>query len=272
MAQAVLKPQGNRASAGCTLTSDLMMADYETSETSEVMEQQSKRAAWGKPLVVGLCIAFGVAAMVAMKGTSASPHDATESDVISLQATATFSDEHKGCMDSKCCTKQGNKCFAKNQWWAQCQDTCVAGTVDPWDNMTWSCDELNETSTSKCAKDHEDCRANNGKCCRSDWVCYIKHNNWANCNADCLQGPKANSYDTETDSWSCEIHMLDCVNITDPNTTTPKDLLNCCQNNYCGGTTCTGDNVNKCVYYEKEAAAAAMAATTAPTPAPPAER
>merc|ERR1712173_575735 len=72
----------------------------------------------------------------------------------------------------------------------------------------WECEELGGANppAAKCAKDGEDC-SKNTNCCRSDFVCYVKHDTWSNCNAKCTTEKGKNNYDTK-DAWSCEIHGL----------------------------------------------------------------
>jgi len=49
------------------------------------------------------------------------------------------------CTDSGCCTSPGYKCYAKNQWWASCKQSCSPGIdhSEPKKYQTpWSCKEL----------------------------------------------------------------------------------------------------------------------------------
>jgi len=234
--------------------------DELVSVTSEATEQQ-KGLSWRRPVVVGVCATLAVAATVGMSRMTTGVHNVTQDGVISLAATAGCAGSWGGCLASGCCQEAGQTCYLKNQWWAQCKPTCDSTWVDPHDNLTWDCTVKNATSDLKCAKDTEDCRVAGNECCNKDFACYIKHGTWANCNADCVQGVGTNSYDPDgKESWSCEIHDMVCPNITNPNTTTPKDLLDCCQTQYCDGARCTGPKVNKCTFYEKQVAAGVFTA------------
>jgi len=245
--------------------------DELASDTSEVMEQQSKGKLWKKPTVIGVCAAFGIAAMVVIKRMPTGFHDVTETDVISLAAAKCPAGPYENCMNDACgddkfkCADPGFKCYQKNQYWAQCQPTCDPSWIDPHDNLTWECLILNVTSEKKCAKDGDKCEGQQG-CCNTDFTCYIKHDTWSNCNADCVQGPGANSYDSNSDeSWTCEVHDMSCPDL-DPNATglnLAVAKLGCCQTNLCNGGPCTGGDVNKCTFYEKEVAKSAYAAAGA---------
>lgn len=154
------------------------------------------------------------------------------------------------CTESKCCQDAGHKCYSKDQNWASCKQTCDSTEVDPADNQTWDCAELNETSSLQCSKEHENCQAN-PKCCHAGWSCYIKDGGGANCSADCIQGEGANS---------CEIHDFRCRTITNLSNIASKDvaekLLKCCQEQKCAGAECIGDYANKCTFYERKLAQA----------------
>mmetsp|Transcript_75402 Transcript_75402/g.166829 ORF Transcript_75402/g.166829 Transcript_75402/m.166829 type:complete len:899 (+) Transcript_75402:59-2755(+) len=49
----------------------------------------------------------------------------------------------QSCLTSKCCRGEGMQCFAKNDYWATCRSTCVAG-IDPndKDKTPWTCKPL----------------------------------------------------------------------------------------------------------------------------------
>jgi len=278
-------PQGHSASEGGAISAcmtSLPKYDAVATDTSEEIEQQRPGALRRMPVVVGVCAVLGVVAIGFTKGMTSGRHDmtklVTEERMISLAEEDCEADGSTDCMESRCCQNPEEKCYLKNQHWASCKKTCDPDETDPYDNLKWDCTELNKTTSLQCSKDHEDCRAN-PKCCNADFICYVKDGDWANCNADCVQGDGANSYDTG--SYSCEIHEFDCATITNSSDPASKDtaqkLLKCCQDQYCDGSECTGDKVNRCTFYEKKMAQASLAApdptsapTPAPTPAPPA--
>jgi len=236
---------------------------------SELMELQGK-ASSRMPVVVGVFVALCVAGAVVMKsmrGVKTGVNDVTEADTISLAAKP-CAGPGQNCEESKCCENKDHKCFVKNQWWASCTATCDTNEIDPYDNLKWNCLELNATvARMQCAKDHEDCRLNGGKCCNKDWTCYVKDEHWSNCNADCKQGEGANSYDKG--SWSCEIHEFVCDALTNESLAdsldTAQKLSTCCQDQLCNGAPCTGDKADKCTFYEKKLAQASVTTAAATT-------
>jgi hypothetical protein len=53
---------------------------------------------------------------------------------------------NEGCSESKCCLGMDVQCFAKNDVWAQCRQSCVAGKHADDHNDTWSCEPLGPRS------------------------------------------------------------------------------------------------------------------------------
>mmetsp|Transcript_49430 Transcript_49430/g.152491 ORF Transcript_49430/g.152491 Transcript_49430/m.152491 type:complete len:506 (-) Transcript_49430:76-1593(-) len=55
------------------------------------------------------------------------------------------SPEGSSCLETRCCTDAGKACYEKDQWWAQCMDSCTPG-ISPWDppeyQTSWSCHVL----------------------------------------------------------------------------------------------------------------------------------
>jgi len=71
-----------------------------------------------------------------------SPH----SGVIGKWALDTCSWNAQDCTNSRCCRGFNQRCFEKNEDWAVCKESCVAG-LDPYDkNETWSCKALGPVS------------------------------------------------------------------------------------------------------------------------------
>lgn len=56
-------------------------------------------------------------------------------------------DTYKKCLDSQCCNDDANKCFVKNEYYAQCLETCP-------DGKGWDCTILTTTTTTALASMH----------------------------------------------------------------------------------------------------------------------
>jgi len=60
-----------------------------------------------------------------------------------LDTCADYGDD---CTDSKCCLTTNHQCYAKNDNWAMCMDTCTQGRHADDKNETWSCNILGPRS------------------------------------------------------------------------------------------------------------------------------
>lgn len=49
---------------------------------------------------------------------------------------------NEGCMDSRCCLGMDMQCYAKNEYWAICKQTCTPGKNKFDNNDEWNCTEL----------------------------------------------------------------------------------------------------------------------------------
>jgi len=113
----------------------------------------------------------------------------------------------ESCQKSKCCKNPGMQCFTKNDYWAQCMDTCNKGPnpLDQVSNMAWECKALGPVApgTPKtCAKAGEDC--SESKCCLTGGTqCFAKNNTWAECKPSCEPGADLMSSDWHP--WSCKV-------------------------------------------------------------------
>jgi len=183
-------------------------------------------------------------------------------NLLGLQSTC--SHDGSNCWETKCCKNPNHKCYAKNQYWAQCMGTCDKTYQDKYDRARniktgWSCIHPHEHDGT-CAKDDENCETNTD-CCKKDWVCYVKNKGWSNCNPQCKRGIKANGFDPQdTEGWSCEIHGLTYGGgATLPENATIEQQLLACMSHYCPhlnadstasqNATCLSE---KCSYYHDQ--------------------
>lgn len=245
--------------------------DEWASESSEPMEQEIQRLTWRKPLVFGVCAVLVVAATVVVKQVPAERHEVEQQlAVIDLAASDGCSSDTENCFESRCCKNPDRKCFMKNQYWSNCNDTCDKGHVDPYDKKKgisagWICKELKKGG--KCAKDHEDCGGKDG-CCSKGHICYIKNKHWKNCNEGCKLGVGANKYERDKnkhESWSCEIEGLGqyCPDAKLDQASDPAEHLKCCKDTFCKGRTDEDCETKICAfYYNSSATGTTNAATT----------
>jgi len=255
----VLKPS-ILASVGGSAASTHMRAlqkydDELVSESSEMMEQENQWVPSRKPLVLGICAAIVVAAMVVFKRMPVGLGKVAQKELIDLAAADDCSSDTENCMESKCCKIAGRKCFMKNQYWSNCNETCAPGHVDAYDKVHgittgWNCTELTK---GQCAKDHEDCTGKDG-CCSKGHVCYIKNEHWKNCNEGCERGVGANEFehsDYKHESWSCEIHELGqyCPDAKLNQASDPAEHLKCCKETFCKGKTDEECETKICAFY-----------------------
>jgi len=163
------------------------------------------------------------------------------------------SESHENCMESRCCRDEGYKCYRKNNFWANCNDTCSPGP-HAWDSdqLAWDCSEVAEEPL--CSNDDENC-LETGCCSREGYTCFRKNDYWAKCTFECTPGER-NILDPEEhrEPWNCDIIEMPCNE-----SATPAELLACCKSFACEDFAdvelCALD---KCGFY-----AAALSNTTA---------
>jgi len=227
--------------------------EYASESSEMIMEQQSQTAPWRKSMVVLIGSALLVASMVIFNTSSHGLDGVTKSHLINFEQNP-CSEAHTNCMESRCCTNTGFKCYMKNQYWSNCNATCNKDHQDDYDksqNITlgWNCKELKPGDEAHCAKDTEDCSTNTN-CCDGGggekMICFRKAPGWSNCNPTCTRTGE-NSYDKGGGAWSCEHHELICEPALGENAT-PAEKLACCEQNYCDGKNCTE---NICTFYEE---------------------
>lgn len=134
-------------------------------------------------------------------------HGGVSTHVLGLAELAGCSTADEDCSATKCCKRPDYACFAKNDHWASCNETCTPGInlQDPKEHQTeWSCQVLGGPGNATCGTDHGDCRQS--KCCQSNGMsCYVKNDHWANCNITCTPGINANDPKEHQTPWSCEV-------------------------------------------------------------------
>jgi len=99
----------------------------------------------------------------------------------------------EGCLKSKCCKEPKQRCFKKNDHWAQCRDSCRPGLDERDKQMgkhlgNWSCENFDDTPLpANCSADEaENCWTT--RCCTNpESKCFKKDAGWAACNATCTE-------------------------------------------------------------------------------------
>jgi len=109
------------------------------------------------------------------------------------------------CQKSQCCQEPGMQCYTKDNYWAQCMESCIPGpnVRDQVSPMPWACEKLGPRTPGKpqeCTGDGEDCSET--KCCKIGGTqCFRKNKFWSACRASCEPGPDLTS--TSNESWEC---------------------------------------------------------------------
>jgi len=271
----VVKPSILASVGGSASTHMRALHKYDdelASESSEMMERETQLVPSRKPLVLGLCAALVVATMVVCTRMPIGLGEVAQNELIDLAAAGDCSSDTENCMSSKCCKIPGRKCFMKNEYWANCNDTCAPGHVDAYDRTHgittgWNCSVLTK---GQCAKDHEDCTGKDG-CCSEGHVCYVKNEHWKNCNAGCQRGVGANKYehsDYEHESWSCEIDELGqyCPDANLNQASDPAEHLKCCKDTFCIDKTDEECQTKICAFYYNATGTTNASGSTTTTP------
>lgn len=246
-----------------------MRAFDETASECIELEQQSRFNFSRKSVAVGVCAVLAVTAIGASKWSQQSGVSLTEDAVIELAEEC--ADEFSNCLETKCCKKKGYKCYLKNEYWANCNDTCAVDHVDSYDaehNITagWNCSEIK--APEKCDTPNDVSCFDSGCCKDPDHFCYIKNQWWANCNPECKPGPQAYEHSHYAgDEWKCQIHGMPC----DKEVEDAEGQMKCCIDHACKGDEDDKDCIEKrCGFYQEQIdkPTTTAAATTAAAPAP----
>lgn len=120
------------------------------------------------------------------------------------------------CQSSKCCAQPGYTCFKKNNAWAGCKASCLAGP-DLWDvdPAPWDCTQLGPRTpgaskpqgaianwvAETCTAGLSSCQAT--QCCKNPGMqCYQKNAYHAACQKSCFRGVHSN--DPDKTAWTCK--------------------------------------------------------------------
>jgi len=141
--------------------------------------------------------------------------DKLMSAVVVKECSATGQD----CSKTVCCKTKGFQCFKKNEKWAGCRPSCIAG-LDPTDRdpLPWNCTALGPRTAGpapgpeydakpapwvqkRCAATNKDCRKQ--RCCKdAGKQCYKKNTKWYGCKETCVPGGP-DPIDSNNDTWNC---------------------------------------------------------------------
>jgi len=117
----------------------------------------------------------------------------------------------EGCLNSKCCKDPKQRCFKKNDHWAQCRDSCKPGLDEHDKKMgkhlgNWSCEKFDDTPhPASCSADEaENCWTS--RCCTNPLSkCFKKDDGWAACNATCIEAINPRDPPQHLRKWKCEL-------------------------------------------------------------------
>uniref|UniRef100_A0A7S1LDX4 Uncharacterized protein n=1 Tax=Alexandrium catenella TaxID=2925 RepID=A0A7S1LDX4_ALECA len=129
---------------------------------------------------------------------NASAANGTNASAPTAWPHGTCSESWGDCLQSRCCVVPGQRCFRKNERYAQCRTACTLGLNDDDVNTawwtSWRCEKWDMTEESNCAVDHhEDCRRS--RCCKTrGHLCFVKDYSWAGCKSTCEEG-----------AWKCTV-------------------------------------------------------------------
>lgn len=121
-------------------------------------------------------------------------------------ATGSCSPPGEGCLETRCCSAPGTRCFTKNKYWAQCMEDCVPGPnpLDQVSPLPWECEALGPRAPGRvesCADAGMDC--SRSKCCKvGGTLCFEKNDTWAACRSSCEAGRHLTSDDGSP--WTCK--------------------------------------------------------------------
>jgi hypothetical protein len=108
----------------------------------------------------------------------------------------------ESCGRTACCYDPSKTCYAKNESWAECLDSCTAGKPHDSDASgsqdAWTCTKPSDM----CSEDGKDCRET--RCCKSrNSKCFVKNDGWAACRPSCTPGVHQSDPVEYQTPWNC---------------------------------------------------------------------
>jgi len=117
----------------------------------------------------------------------------------------------EGCLNTKCCKDTKQRCFKKNDHWAQCRDSCKPG-IDEHDKKmgkhlgNWSCEKFDDTpDPANCSADVDENCWETRCCANSTSTCFKKDNGWAACNETCAEAIWDKDPKEHQRKWKCDL-------------------------------------------------------------------
>ena len=128
-----------------------------------------------------------------------------------------------GCMTTRCCVDPDNRCFQKDQYWADCKPHCEPGIheEDVAEFRTpWRCSllDVNASGASQvsleavaapeparsCSGTWQNCQST--RCCSQEgYTCFEKDDTWADCRLDCKPGINPDDPEPYRTPWKCNV-------------------------------------------------------------------
>jgi len=167
--------------------------------------------------------------------------------VIGRSEGSQCSHDGSNCHHTKCCLKEGNKCYKKNEHWASCNESCThnrrwvnGAWTHTGSERVWDCEVLSEAAASPCTGDGESCESS--KCCaKAGSKCYRKNAHWASCNETCNK-----NFKWEGDAWVDKGEQIwDCTVLSEEaESSCTADGQDCTSSKCCAkeGSTCYRKN------------------------------
>lgn len=127
-------------------------------------------------------------------------------------------------MNTRCCVDPDNRCFQKDQYWADCKPHCEPGIheEDALEFRTpWHCGllDVNDSNPSlvsfeaipepsepakSCSGTWQNCQST--RCCSQEgYTCFEKDETWVDCRLDCTKGINSDEPEPYRTPWKCNV-------------------------------------------------------------------
>mmetsp|Transcript_90078 Transcript_90078/g.255084 ORF Transcript_90078/g.255084 Transcript_90078/m.255084 type:complete len:471 (+) Transcript_90078:47-1459(+) len=111
----------------------------------------------------------------------------------------------QNCRATGCCAEPGMTCYAKDEYFATCKETCTPG-IDPKDSpnfqTSWSCKAMGGACAPACAATGANCKSS--QCCEDrSLTCFEKDQYFSACKASCTPGIDPKDPAQYRSPWSC---------------------------------------------------------------------